>query len=113
MSADRGRGVWRFLALVVLVLFVGLSLLAIAGCRSDPAAARKSASEFVRHIPGQTGFECAETDSDGDGYCSCTVFRGDLEPMQIQCGCQNLCVWNCASGCKYTPTIKVQGGRVR
>lgn len=80
----------------------------IASCaNTDPAAATSGAAEYVKHIPNATGVECAQTDSDGDGYCSCTVFRGAEEPMQIQCGCERICVWNCARGCKYVPNLKL------
>lgn len=88
-----------------------LIILACACARTDPAAAPAAAADYIKHIPGATGYECAATDSDGDGYCSCTVFRGSDEPMQIQCGCERICIWNCARGCKYVPSVKIQGGR--
>lgn len=83
----------------------------IACTRTDPTAANTAAAQFVKHIPDATGVDCAQTDSDGDGYCSCTVFRGREEPMQIQCGCEAVCLWNCARGCKYQPSVKLDRSR--
>jgi len=87
-------------ASILVLIFVG------ACTRTDPTAADSAARLFVKNIPGTTGLECARTDSDGDGYCSCTVFRGTEEPMQIACGCEAICIWNCVRGCKYEPAMK-------
>lgn len=81
-------------------------LFALACCsRTDTAKANSSAHEYMRDVPGATGAQCADTDSDGDGYVSCTIFRGSADPLPIQCGSEKWCVWNCASGCKYTPFL--------
>lgn len=85
-------------------------LLLLAACeRTDVSAANSSAATFAKNIPNATGTTCADVDSDGDGYVTCTVFRGEQEPMQIQCGSERLCVWNCARGCKYEPSMKIRG----
>ncbi len=103
------RGVLVVAVLVGCIAILGK--IGLSGCRrTDPEAASSAAEEFVRHIPDATGVECAQTDSDGDGYCSCTVFKGREEPMQIQCGCQAVCVFNCVRGCKYQPTMKLDRG---
>lgn len=97
-------------ASLVLVALVLVLVLLFSGCsRTDAEAANQSALQFTQHIEGQTGVVCAESDSDRDGYVSCTVFRGKDEPLQIQCGSEKWCVWNCARGCKYQPTVKVRG----
>lgn len=89
-----------------------LLLLSATACqRTDVAAANTSAAEFAKHVPGATGTLCAEVDTDGDGYVSCTVFRSGDEPMQIQCGSQRICLFNCARGCKYEPSVKLNGRR--
>lgn len=75
-----------------------------AGCQcSAPEEARKSAGEYIHKIPGATSVECADRDTNDDGYCSCTVFRGSADPLPIECGCERFCIWNCARGCKYVP----------
>lgn len=90
--------------LIACVLF-------IAACaKTNPEAAKSAMAEYVTHFPDVTSWECADVDSDGDGYCSCTAFRKDgAEPYQIQCGCERLCIWNCARGCKYVPNVKISG----
>jgi hypothetical protein len=82
---------------IVAVLFV------LAACTyADVSKAKKYAEEFARDIPGTTAVKC--NSSDGDGYVSCTVFRGEQEPIALSCGAQNWCACNCAEGCKLTPT---------
>lgn len=49
------------------------------------------------------GIECVNTDSDNDGYVTCTVFRQDRDPYSIQCAARK--EWR---GCKITtPKIAV------
>jgi len=91
-----------------LIMIVALATLA-ACQRTDKAAADASAKEFIKNIDGAKSVVCADTDTDGDGYVSCTVFlQGNAEPMQIQCGSQTYC-FNCARGCKYEPAMKLRG----
>lgn len=86
-----------------------ISFLAIIACnRTDKAAADAAAKEFITHIDGAQSVLCAETDTDGDGYVSCTVFMKGEEPMQIQCGSETYCI-NCARGCKYEPALRLRG----
>lgn len=76
----------------------------LGGCQcSAPEEARKSATAYMLNIPDATRVECADRDTNHDGYCSCTVFRGSAEPLPIECGCERFCIWNCARGCKYVP----------
>lgn len=88
-----------------------ISFLAVIACNhTDKAAADSAAKEFIKHIDGATSVLCADTDTDGDGYVSCTVFMGKgEEPMQIQCGSETVCINNCARGCKYEPSMKFRG----
>lgn len=73
----------------------------VIGCHSaDVGSARRQAQEFMKKIPGAVSVECNDTDSNGDGYVSCTIFRGSRDPVAIQCGAENWCVTNCASGCR-------------
>lgn len=80
-----------------------LALCAFPACdTTDHAAANQSAKEFMSNIPGATGVQCADQDTDNDGYVSCTIFRGSADPLPIQCGSQKYCI-NCSRGCKYIP----------
>jgi len=82
----------------------------MASCvRTDTEAANRAVKEFQQNFPDATGSTCAATDTDGDGYCSCTIFRGKEVPLQVQCGCEKFCIWNCAVGCKYVEAVKVLG----
>jgi hypothetical protein len=77
-------------------------IMALAGCNhTNTDAANASAEEFVKKIDGATGFDCANQDTDRNGYVACTVFRKDADPLLIECGSERFCV-NCARGCKYT-----------
>lgn len=91
-----------------------IAALALAACQTtDKAAANASAKEFIQNIDGAKSVVCADTDTDRDGYVTCTVFLvGDAEPMQIQCGSETYCI-NCARGCKYEPVMKLNRGRGR
>lgn len=81
----------------------------IAACaNSKPEIAEKSARDFATHIDDSTGIECAQRDTDSDGYCACTVFRRDHDPLRIDCGCERFCVVNCARGCKVVEGVKVR-----
>lgn len=89
------------------ILFTALAL-CTACSRTDVDAANTAASVFTKNIQNSSGFSCAEVDTDNDGYVTCTVFRGSEEPMQIQCGSERWCIWNCARGCKYVPAMKIR-----
>jgi hypothetical protein len=91
-------------------LIMIVSLLSLVACKTtDKEAADASAKEFIKNVDGAKSVVCADTDTDRDGYVSCTVFfAGDREPMQIQCGSETYCV-NCVRGCKYEPAMKLRG----
>jgi len=82
-----------------------VSLVLVAACTADVAKAKDEAQSFMQHIPGATSVMCNESDSDHDGYVSCTVFRGDKDPIAISCGAEIMCSCNCASGCKLMPYV--------
>lgn len=89
-----------------------LSLVLLASCASDAAEATKAAKQFAANLPGSTGkVNCTAQDTDGDGYCSCTVFLKD-RVQNIECGCERRwahCVFRCARGCKVVDTMKFRG----
>lgn len=87
------------------------SLFIVACTRVDSDKVDTYAQEYAKHFPGSTGVECAKSDTDGDGYVTCTVFMGNEEPISIQCGAEKWCVANCAEGCKYVPTYKIDSRR--
>jgi len=92
-------------------LFVSLLVLLLLGCGSDWQRAEKDAKEYASNVPHATGkVACTKQDTDGDGYCACTVFmkRGDVLP--IECGCKKYGIW-CPEGCKQVDNYKATGRR--
>lgn len=86
-------------------------LLVLSQCQYDWRKAQKAAEQFASQVPGATGkASCTHTDSDGDGYCACTVFRKDGSVLRVDCGCEKYCLI-CTEGCKVVEGVKVQGGR--
>lgn len=83
-------------------LLASLTLL-VACSTADIGRARKYAEDFAKNVDGATGVDCNDSDSDNDGYVSCTVFRKGMDPLPLSCGAERFCVFNCASGCKVTP----------
>jgi hypothetical protein len=78
-----------------------LLILMLVGCHNaDIADARHQAEKFMQKIPGAQSVLCNDSDSNGDGYVSCTIFRGSADPVAIQCGAENWCAFNCAHGCR-------------
>jgi hypothetical protein len=77
----------------------------IIACHADVQSANQQAREFIKRLPGATDVVCNDSDSDGDGYVSCTVFRGQQDPLAISCGAENWCAFNCAKGCKLMPYV--------
>jgi len=94
----------------LMVAMVAMGLL--AGCDPDWERAERDAKEFAAKIPGATReVSCAKGDSDGDGYCSCTVFMDDGSLQNIDCGCEKYALWNKKEGCKVVDAVKFQGER--
>lgn len=90
-------------------LILGLILL-LAACSSDWQKAERSAKEFAEKLAAATGkVSCTHQDTDDDGYCSCTVFMQDGSTMAIDCGCERLCLFRCAEGCKVVERLKGKG----
>ncbi|HSX22289.1 MAG TPA: hypothetical protein VLE97_05890 [Gaiellaceae bacterium] len=83
-----------------LGMLVVLLALAAACHNADVDEATKEANAYAKHFQNVTSVECNASDSDGDGYVSCTIFRADADPVPIACGAENWCVANCAKGCK-------------
>lgn len=97
------RGAVYMLAAMPVLLVAAIVMALLTGCRTDMGEANRAAAEYVKKIPHSVGWECANIDSDGNGYVACTVFRAEGEPLAIECGSERFCIWNCARGCKYLP----------
>lgn len=104
-SGPRECLAWAFSLCLACAAFFGVT----ACSNTNLGAANAAAEDFVKRMPEATGFSCADQDTDGDGYVTCTVFRRGLDPIPIQCGSERYCV-NCARGCKYVP-VKVDRAR--
>ena len=65
---------------------LAILIVSVIGC-ADPDWERPSRAvkEFMSHIPGSVSAVCAKTDTDGDGYVSCTIFRGERDPLYVDC----------------------------
>ena len=101
---------------VSLVALAGLALCvtyiaAAASCMSDGERARRAAErkhdlettakKFAAKIPGTTGdVSCVLSDSDQDGYVSCTVFMKSEKPIAIECMSPYATRWHKSAGCK-------------
>jgi hypothetical protein len=68
----------------VVVLFASSFLWNATGGMQELAT--KEATKYAAHLPGVTSIECNRYDTDADGYVTCTLFRGDTKPLQIECG---------------------------
>lgn len=73
------------LAIVGVFLAVIFSRVACVG-ETQTAAAKSEARSWARELGLQTtGVACANIDSDGDGYVSCTIALKDGSTKQIEC----------------------------
>lgn len=94
----------------LMLLGLGLAVFVMAGCSPEWQRAERDAKVFAQKIPGATGdVSCAKGDSDGDGYCSCTVFMEDGSMQNLDCGCEKYALWNKKEGCKVVDAMKFQG----
>lgn len=88
---------------VILILCV----LGLPGCKDFVERRRMKAEDnarvWVKNVPEYSGkFTCMNTDSDGDGYCSCTVFRIKQDPLAIECACG----WGWREGCRMQKPVR-------
>jgi hypothetical protein len=79
------------------------------GCASDWRKAEASAREYASKVPNATGdVSCTRQDTDGDGYCGCTIFMKSGTERKVECGCEDFCLL-CAEGCKPVDSVKIIG----
>lgn len=96
---------------IMLIGIIAMWSLVPACSSADVGKAEKAAKEYAQNVPDATGkVTCVASDSDGDGYVSCTVFRTKGDPVAIECGSQKFCACNCAKGCKAA-VAKIRGKR--
>lgn len=90
------------------VWLICLACLLLCACGDVEVAkgyARSYASDLGYSV---IGVACTGTDSDGDGYISCTVRVKDDEPLILQCASGSAASFT--AGCKAVQTFKVKGG---
>lgn len=87
------------------IFLISSIIFSISCARANSDAANESAIEFSKNFKNSTSVSCTQTDSDNDGYCGCTVFT-DSDPISIECGCERICIFNCARGCKVVEKVK-------
>ena len=80
-----------------IILFVLISV--VASCRG-PGKSEASAKSFAeRRFENNTGVECLDRDTDGDGYVSCTIFLPN-DAIAIECATENHVLGCSSSGCR-------------
>lgn len=99
--------------LLSCVMLVGL--LAITACDTTPGnqvppeqAAEKFTLDLGLKMQGKPN--CTQTDSDNDGYVSCTVAivdrpEGPVRLVSLQCAVIQATTWRPTSGCKETQPV--------
>lgn len=75
---------------IILVLGFGVARCATSVSGEDQTTAENEARDFARKLGLKTtGVSCAKTDSDGDGYVSCTLSveqaNGESKVEAIEC----------------------------
>jgi prepilin-type N-terminal cleavage/methylation domain-containing protein len=90
MKSQRGFTLVELMVIVaILAVFLALSVVACKGMTSGDEtkkAATHDAAKFVKELGWQvTGISCADIDSDGDGYVSCTIAKKDGTTDFVEC----------------------------
>lgn len=65
-----------------------------------------AAMRWAQHIPTATGVTCVAMDLNGDGYLSCSVFRGSELPIAIECASEERIQSGCRLPVGQAPTKK-------
>ena len=92
----------------LVVIIIGVVFHFGACNKSDHKKAEKSAVEFSKNLNNATGkVSCMRKDTDGDGYCGCSIFLKDGGILSVDCACDKYC-FSCNEGCKVVNTIKVK-----
>jgi prepilin-type N-terminal cleavage/methylation domain-containing protein len=99
------RNGFTVIELVIVLAIIGIiaALILSAGGCGSPAKAKDNARAFCSDLGySVTGISCAETDSDGDGYISCSVLAEDKAgaEVRLQLECSGGSPWRRTGGCK-------------
>ena len=77
--------------LIVVTIVIGMIVVGFGRCATNvdgtsQREAEKGARAFAKELGVQiSGLSCAGTDSDGDGYVSCTIAKTDGSLLAIEC----------------------------
>lgn len=97
------------LMVVVAIVGVFLALVFAGSCTSGPETKRSAtqdAKRFVDELGWQVqGISCADVDSDGDGYVSCTIAKQDGTSEFVECRG----AYSFGHGCRI-PKLRVDRG---
>jgi len=106
MSKQSGATVIEVIIMFAL-LAIGASIVFLFfGGRADWQKAEKAARAYADQAGIQTtAVQCMHKDSDGDGYCRCTLFAKDTSRVLVDCGCERYCL-ECAEGCAEVSILK-------
>jgi prepilin-type N-terminal cleavage/methylation domain-containing protein len=93
VSMNLQRHGFTLMELMVVIAIVGIfGSILLFSCRgmmsgeTTKRAATNDAETFVRELGWQvTGISCADVDSDGDGYVSCTIAKKDGTSDFVEC----------------------------
>jgi prepilin-type N-terminal cleavage/methylation domain-containing protein len=89
---------------IVSIVFVGVFATSCSGS-GQRNAAKQEATQWAKELNLElTGISCADYDSDGDGYVSCTLAMKGGETKQIECRG----AYSIGHGCR-DPKISIQG----
>ena len=89
------------------IKITALSLVLLSGCFGDPEAAKSAARAYAKDMGYEVvGVSCTGTDTDGDGYVSCTLqVKGHQDPIALECTRGE---FTFTSGCKVAmPKLRV------
>lgn len=83
-SFQKQRRMIFSIMLLIGIVAVGAILFNVFG--GMQSIAEEKAVEYSRNVPGATSVSCNRYDTDANGYVTCTIFREQQIPMQIECG---------------------------
>src|SRR5688572_29258786 len=95
------------IAVAIAVILIGIVIGLIgSGCSNTSGRNKKAAEEYAMEFAKKMGevitaVTCVNSDTDGDGYVSCTIFRKERDPFGVECAG----AWTLNEGCKI-PKIR-------
>lgn len=94
--------------ITLIELLIGLVVVSIVACSGEWRGSAEHAEGAARAHAKKLGWEvkgvaCAGTDTDGDGYISCTVVLEDSSERALECESGGM---SYAKGCKKAPLVE-------